>query len=87
MPSIFIPKGEASSADPEISKNFQMEKIGPENWAIGHEAMDGEDWVPHRQMIQELLTYWLLMGLVMFSFGPVLKSCRLRAVAMFFSKR
>jgi len=53
MPSIVTPKGEASSVL-EISKNFQMEKSGPENWAIGRalEAMDGED-LEHRQMIQE----------------------------------
>lgn len=66
MPSIVTPKGEASSVL-EISKNFQMEKSGPENWAIGRalEAMDGED-LEHRQMIQERdwLTYWILLGLV-----------------------
>lgn len=57
MPSIFGPeKGNASKADPEISENFQMEKIGQdENSIIGHalETMDGESDLEHRQMIQE----------------------------------
>lgn len=57
MPSILVPENfKASKADPEISKNFQMEKIGEaENLVIGYalQAMDGERDLEHRQMIQE----------------------------------